>query len=89
MPDHHAPLTRMRCREQVVGGNDRWRDREDREVEDGEGDEFLHPVDRLYTDPTAIRSHDYANAGESSPSAAVDSVLSACVPKKQPTYTSA
>lgn len=91
MPDQHAPLARMRCREQVVGWNDRWRDHEDREVKDGEGGEFLHPVDRLYTDLTVTsrkRDHDYANAVESSPSAAVDSVLSACAPKKRPMYTS-
>ena len=49
MPDHRTLLARMRCVELVVGGNDRGRDREGREVEDGKNIEFQHPVDHVYT----------------------------------------
>ena len=51
-PDHRAPHARSRRREQLAGGYNRCRGRGDRDVEDGERSELLHPVEHLYTDTT-------------------------------------
>ena len=52
MPDHNATLASERLREEVIGGYDRRRVHQDRELEDGESREFPHRVGHLYTDPT-------------------------------------